>query len=333
MNARRLLIVAVAAVLAILGAILLATQRNATREGGVGERVLPELDGRINEVTQLTLARHGTAGTTLVRRDGTWLVAERDYPADVARLRKLLVDLAALRVIEPKTREPGNYAQLGLADPTTPGATGTLVTVNLGAATPALIVGRASGARSVFVRRADEAGSVLAGPLVTADPDPKRWIDATLLDVDAAAVREIRVSPAGSAPYRLLRAEKGASLALVDLPRGMVPRGDDAIAPLAGMLDDFTVTDVAAAETGGATTQGARTTVSTFDGLVIDIAGRESAERRYVTIAARAADGADEATRAAATALAGRTTGREFEVPRYKYDALFRPRADFLESP
>ena len=43
-----------------------------------------------------------------------WTVGERDYPADSGKVRKLLLDLAALSVVEEKTRIPENYPALGV---------------------------------------------------------------------------------------------------------------------------------------------------------------------------------------------------------------------------
>ena len=45
-----------------------------------------------------------------------------DYPADVAKLRKLLLALGDAKIVEEKTSSPANYPIIGVEDPTKPGA-------------------------------------------------------------------------------------------------------------------------------------------------------------------------------------------------------------------
>jgi hypothetical protein len=97
------------------------------------------------------------------------------------------------------------------------------------------------------------------------------------------------------------------------------------------------------------------TTFRTFDGQVLEFAGRKEGEKAYVTVtasrdAALAAKFPEPAAAPAATPaatpapapaakptdqtvekLTARGTGREFEIPLYKYESLFRPLEDMLE--
>ena len=55
-------------------------------------------------------------------------MAERaDYPADEAKVRKLLIALADAKVVEEKTSNPASYATLGVEDMKGTGATGLRV--------------------------------------------------------------------------------------------------------------------------------------------------------------------------------------------------------------
>src|SRR5258708_21640240 len=54
---------------------------------------------------------------TMHEKDGRWTVAERgDYPADVSKLRKLLLALSDAKIVEEKTSNPANYPVIGLED-------------------------------------------------------------------------------------------------------------------------------------------------------------------------------------------------------------------------
>ncbi len=55
---------------------------------------------------------------TLHETDGRWTVAERaDYPADVAKLRKLLLALSDAKIVEEKTSDPASFPVIGVEDP------------------------------------------------------------------------------------------------------------------------------------------------------------------------------------------------------------------------
>ena len=87
-------------------------------------------------------------------------MGERDYPADSGKVRKLLLDLAALNVVEEKTSVAENYPALGVEDTTSDKATGTRVDAVTPAKTYSLIVGKSSGVKSGYVRVASTAPSL-----------------------------------------------------------------------------------------------------------------------------------------------------------------------------
>ena len=69
----------------------------------------------------------------------------RGYPADAAKVRKLLLALAEAKPVEEKTSNPANYAALGVEDVSSADATGVRVELE-GTAQPVnLIVGKAAG--------------------------------------------------------------------------------------------------------------------------------------------------------------------------------------------
>jgi hypothetical protein len=68
----------------------------------------------------------------------------------------------------------------------------------------------------------------------------------------------------------------------------------------------------------------------TFDGLEVDVAGRKDGARSLVTVSARATA---KQTEAEAQTRNARLGGWEFEIPDYKYAAIFRPLEDLLKKP
>lgn len=319
---RRLTILAVIALAVIVGAGWLASRRTTPESAPSGRAVLPGLKAKVNAITGLKLASKG-ATVTLERAGDGWLVKERNYPADTAKLRKLLLGLADLVVAEEKTRDPGNYAQLGVED-----AGPTASSVLLEAVTPgerfALLVGHAVGGTGSFVRVPGEAQSLLATPQVSSDIDPKHWIDTALTDITADRVKALAVTPATGISWQATRDAAKDPLTLQRLPKGKKQRGPDVVTPVAALLVGLHAEDVHALRADVPAT--VRVIVRSFNGLEIELAGREDGDHRYVR--GTASSKGDAAAKEAA-ALDTKLKGREFEIPRYKYDALFRPLSDF----
>ena len=191
MSARRVAWLLVAGLAVIVFAIWLSSRRHLERDLAAGALVLPGLEQSVNSVTTVTLRKGDGSQATMQKDVSVWRVAERGWSADVSKVRKLLLDLGALNIVEEKTRLPANYPQLGVEDVSSPKATGTRVDVAAPSHTWSIIIGKSSGGKSGYVRVATAPQTLLAAPLLMVDSDPKAWLDRTLLDVPVARVREV----------------------------------------------------------------------------------------------------------------------------------------------
>jgi Domain of unknown function (DUF4340) len=330
MTPRRVLTLLIASVLIIVLAVWLSSNRPTSLPTAAGAAVLQGLDpSAVNSVSEIRVAKGDGTRTTLKKGTSDWRVAERDYPADSGKVRKLLLDLAALNVIEEKTSAPENYPALGVEDTTSEKATGTRVDAVTTRKTYSLIVGKSSGAKSGFVRVVGAPRSLLATPLISVDPDPRRWLDHTLLDIPQERIKEVAVQPAQGPQYTVTRASKEqADFTVAEVPQGRKLANPAAADPIAGSLAGVSLDDVqhtpASAPAGVA-----HAVFSTFDGLRIEVAGHKDGTKTQVSFTAAATA---PATEAQAKALAARLAGWEFEIPSYKYDSLFRPLEDLLEK-
>jgi Domain of unknown function (DUF4340) len=302
MTLRRVSIFAVLALLVIAGAMWLSSQRQLPRATLAGDLVLPGLAGSVNEVATIRITRGDGTITTLQRQDtGEWQVGERAWRADVARLRRLLLDAAALAVVEEKTRVAANYAALGVDEPNRPDARGTLLEIRAPQRNFALILGRNSGTKSSFVRVPGHAASALATPQITLDPQPSAWLDKQLLDLPQERVKQLTRSPAASVV-------KNA-----------------AVAPPDPSFAAFTFDDLRTAATIPPTAP--RLVIETKDGMVVELIGLrpkgDDGSRSDIAVTARALEGAEPKVHREASDLATRTAGREFELPGYRYETLF----------
>jgi hypothetical protein len=258
MNPRRLVILLVAGLVIIAVALWLSSQRHLERSIVAGQPVLPDLRPALNSVNEVRLIKGDGSRTTLKKRESDWVVAERDYPADSGRVRKLLLDLADLKVVEEKTRDPANYPKLGVEDVTVANASGTKVEIADGKKPVDLIVGKSAGMKSGYVRVPSAQQSLLAAPQIIVDADPKRWLDRTLLDIAQERVKEVAVTPATGPAYTVTRASKDqADFTIPNLPKGRTLASNSAPDPVAGSLAALTLDDVRKA--GAASTANANT--------------------------------------------------------------------------
>jgi uncharacterized protein DUF4340 len=359
----------VAAVL--LGAgVALNVHRAREQSGMGGGSVFTDLTPALAEVGEIRLSKGDGSRTTLRKEAAGWTVVEREYPADVARVRELLLNLNNLKIVERKTSDPANYARLGVEAPDTPTAASTLVEVVAGKKTWSLLVGKNAAGRAVYARKPAEAASALVEPAIAVDPDQKRWIDRQLTDIPGANVRDIAVQPAGGPAYLLSRSKKGdVDLVLAPIPKGRTPASSMAINGQADTLTAFTAEDVRAVSDKTPPSAADTAKFRLFDGQVLEFTGHKDGEKAYVRVhasrdpalAAAAPEAAPAPTATAAPAsaatpatapapapataakpapappdqtverLAARSANIEYEIPLYKYESLFKPQEQLLE--
>jgi hypothetical protein len=330
MTARRVAVLLAAGLAVIVFAIWVASTRHLERATLSGDLVLPGLERAANAVTEVDLAKGDGTRTTLKRNSAGWDVAERGWPADTARLRKLVLDLGALNIVEEKTRLPANYPQLGVEDVTSPQATGTRIDAIAPGKTWALIIGKSSSGKSGYVRVAGAPPSLLAAPLLNPDADPKSWLDHTLIDLSGERVREVEARPADAPAYTATRVKKDApDFTVSPLPKGRALTGPAAAEPLAAALGMLNLDDVHRAS-ASADSGEAHAVFRTFDGLEVNVAGHKDGARSLLVISARASSAE---TQAEAQKLAARLAGWEFEIPEYRYSAIFKPLEELLQKP
>jgi hypothetical protein len=347
----RFIALVVAAVLAISGALYLSTQRNLPRDAQ-GTALLPSLANELNTVTTLSVRRGRAIPTVTVhQQSGRWTIAQLgDYPADVSKLRKLLLALSDAKIIEEKTSNPASFPIIGVEDPSSPGATGAEISISAHDGKHAVIIGKPTGAGN-FARRAGEKTSYIVEPGISFEAEPRYWIDPHLIDIAAGSIQSIEVKPAAGAAYTIHRANAaagagalpspaaagagaatgpsaGASVAgnfvLDGVPGGRKAADPAVLAPSPTTLSGLTADDV--------TTVGdidfSKATVATVtlsDGGVITVTGATSGDKHWVHV---------QASKDAA--LNAKATGRAFEIAGYRYDAIFRPLEQLLvpkESP
>ena len=343
-NARRLGVLLTLAVLVVAAAFWLARPRTAPRDATVGVAVLPGLAGRLDAISGIrVLSPAPQPPVTLDRVDGKWRVRESAYPADAPRVKRLLVALGELKVIEAKTADPARYAALGVEDPTSPGATSVRLDLEGLGASIGLIVGHTSGTHGTFVRVAGQAQSFEARPGVDLGRTARDWLARGFLDIAAARIEAVHVERSGEPAWDAERPERTAAhFNVPNLAHGAELTNAGAADSSASAFGNLEFDEVRAAAAAGEKRH--RTTLRSYDGLVVSLSANATGtehwlalEARYdAALAARFAAGAPKDAPAAAQVeteaaeLNATTAGHEYRVPAYRFDAIFRPRGELL---
>jgi hypothetical protein len=329
MTPRRVAVLFVCGLLVIAGAIWLSSRRHLERATLAADLVLPGLEAGINAVSEVDLRRGDGTRTSLKKASAGWVVGEREWAAEPGKVRKLLLDLGALNVVEEKTRLPENYPQLGVEDVNTPKASGTQVDVVTPGHTYSLIVGKTSSGKSGYVRVAGTAASLLAAPLLTLDADPKTWLEHSLIDLPVTRIRRVEEKPLDGPAYAAARDKKEqADFSVTGVPKGRQLTGAGAADSLAGALSGLTLEDVQKSA-APADARVSRAVFRTFDDLEVTVTGRKDGARALIALSAHAMA---PATEGEAQQLNTRLGGWEFEIPDYKYGVMFRPLEELLQK-
>jgi hypothetical protein len=362
MTSRKLLILAVVAI-AVLTAALLLSGRKTSSEGEAAGALYPDLKKELDAVTAIRIFKAGDVqAAEIARKDTQWVVTERSgFPANTAKVNKLLIALGDTKPVEEKTSNPENYAALGVEDVKGATATGTRIELQGTKAPVNLIVGKSAGARGAYVRRAGEAPSWLIDQNIEVPGTPGEWLRTSIVDISADRIQSATVTTAGAKPYTV---EKNAR-ADADFKTNAVPKGKEAdqyaLNAFASALSSLNLSDVRPAKELESGKPAGHATFRTFDGLVADLDGWEKDGKHFIKVKtsyddalaqrfhvetkpaadAKPAENAGEKKPEQATptpakaptenvAETVKTTndqlqGWAFEIPDYKYEAIFKP--------
>lgn len=289
MNKRRLIVLAVLAVLVVTGALWLASQRGLPRSATAQSHVLPALGSGINNVNELRIVTAGDKSAVTLKRDEKfWRVMEREgYPADAGKLRKLLIDLGDLTVVEEKTSNPESYAKLGVEDLTAATASGVRLDL-LGLEKPAsLVVGKSAGGDSAYVRVAGVPTSLQAKPQLSVEREARNWLERSIIDIAPERVQEVRLNLPRAASYTITRAKMAdADFTVPALPKGKALSSPTAANPVGSALSGLSLDDVRRTPAGEDWTRDVqRSEYRLFDGTIITVTGRQDGEKHLVRLA------------------------------------------------
>ncbi|WP_455374846.1 DUF4340 domain-containing protein [Kaarinaea lacus] len=276
-NRKHLTVLALAAVIFIIATIFTESTDNDLT--GAGSPFFPDLLAKANDVSMIKIQRN--AGTlTLERNQEMWQVKENNgYPADINKVRELVLGVSNLLKVEPKTRKPENYERIGLQDISKNDSTAVRVTLNAGAENVVadVIIGnnKASHAdnskMSYYIRRADDPQSWLVDGKLPDKWEAKDWLDINIFEIDRARIKQVVVDHQDGEKVYIHRADSSVR----DFTLDSLKPGEQVTAPfevnnIATTFTKMTFDDVVSEKESGAESTPVYTArLTTFDGLVL----------------------------------------------------------------
>jgi hypothetical protein len=344
MNARFAVVLVVLLVILGGGALLYQHQDRSRRPdnvGTLGRSLLKEL--KAADVAAIRIAEPKSTLTVQQKHD-RWVIAERaDFPADVAKVRELVVQALALKVGQSEPIGDKDRARLNLDD------SGTQVEFSGADGKPLakLTVGRKYFKREVdnpekaradgrFVALPGEPkiAYVVSDPLNLATTRSAEWIDKSSFQVEKVKTLEVRYPDGGS--YRIERAGDNADWRLVGAKPGEkldVSRANAASYSLS-MLE---LADVA--PKGTALEQPVSVQATTLDGLAYSLqVGKLQGENYPVTFSSSGALRKDDKDAERLKKLEERRPREKMLsdyvllIPKSKLEDTLKKRADLLEK-
>lgn len=333
MKRSTLIALAAVALLAIVLAVVVDRADAPSVQVTGEEPLVPGLKAAVNDIESIAITASGEDGRfTVARTDAGWTVPDRaDFPADLGRVRELLIGLAEARVMETKTSNPELYPRLGVEDVTADSGEGVRVVLT-GPVTADVIIGNpaATAGQGTYVRRAGEARSLLVSGELSPARRLDEWLDRDIVDISADQVAAVTVThPDGE--VLSLAAGEGGGMQIGDIPDGRSLTSPSAADPVGRALTGLRFDDVRPADEAPApeTTTVARYTLA--DGRVLTARlWSGSDDERYLRLAVAVGEETPAGEPADVERESARHAAWTYTIPAYKFDMMAKRMDDLL---
>lgn len=244
-----------ATAIVIGGAAWLVTQRQQDTAAVNKEQVLlPDLMPRVNSVGAIAITGPKMQFRIERGEGDSWTLPDKGgYAAKPDQVRKLVLGLANMKSIEPRTADPERYAAIGVGEPgKDPEAIGVALMDKAGNTLTQVILGKTKnyemGARpaEIYVRLPTEKRSWLASANLRPEGDMSRWVDNDLSRISRDRILAVTISHPGDVPpTKVVRdAEKPKEFALADKPADRKMKSEYETSRVASALDYLIFDDV-----------------------------------------------------------------------------------------
>ena len=284
-------------VLGTLGAVVLGLGLSLGLQGTgvtrqqmeIGRLAVPGLADRLQTADRVEIVR-GDKTLAIQKSGDRWVLPERGgYKVQTEKLRAMLTGMTELRLLDPRTNDPGQYPRLGVDDPKSSRGTAILVRVMDGGGNPIteMILGhrrvRTQGnvPEQIYVRFPGQTQAWLAEGRLAVDSDVQLWLDRDVADIPAAKFTDVVVERGTERLEFTREAGQPTLITPVEHPELDRYRVEDVFRA----FESLTFTDVQPeTKLPGATFGSSRFT--TADGLRITVQGNRAGDQLWVRLSA-----------------------------------------------
>jgi hypothetical protein len=334
MQKRGLILLATATlVLVALALVAVATGDRTVSHAAPGEAALPGLAGKLGEAASVVVKRSGLE-LTFVRDGDGWLVVEKgNYPA-AGKVRQIVLGMADLALVEPKTQKADLYPRLEVDDPGK--GKSTLVTLKdkSGAALAELIIGKrrfdrlGAGNDGIYIRKPGDAQAWLARGSLEFSDQLASWLDRRVLDLPEKRIAKVTLTQPDGARLVITRPSPDAQFAVEEAPDDVKFKSETATRQPAMALETLDLDDVKpAADMPMPDKDVFIASFVTFDGLTVDVRLFDRDSMHWIAVSATGTGSAE----AEAKEIDGKAGRWIYAVPSYKAAALKTKLSDLLE--
>jgi Domain of unknown function (DUF4340) len=333
-------IAVVAAVFAVIGETEIRTVGTSNEPAFAELRKNPDAAAKV-------ILRDAHNTFTLDRgSDGRWIAPDKfDYRADSAKVRDLVVKMADMELIEPKTDRPDRYHRLGVEDLDAEDAQSRLVRLESqdGTVLAEALFGKAYNHKTgpansgIYMRRVGAERAWLASSDLTLDVDINKWLDRTIVDLAASDVRKVAMKPQASQPYAVERSQAGGDFHVADLPEDIAIKQTD-VNRLSSALAGLTFQDVKPKDQMTWPEASDTAKFETFDKLGVEVRLAKVGDTTWIAVsAAYLGDEADQGDGAAAARGTADDINKHagswvYQISEYAADRLRLPLDKLLED-
>ncbi len=296
---KTLVLLALITIAVIIGVIV---QNEEVRTGGtgsdvVGQPLFPALAEKLNDIDSVTITSTNEI-FTLTRGDQGWTIAEKaDFPVDTAKLRQLLVGVAELKILEPKTSNPQLYKKLGLQDPTEQDAESTLVKLNAGDTNTiaSIVLGKQRpskanpGITEFYVRKPETAETWLVEGRLQLHKTARSVLDQQLLNLESNRIKQVTIAQPDGEQLVIRKETKDATdFTIVEPDSEKDVKSAFEVNNIANTLAKLSLDDVVAlSDVDFSQNKGFTAELSTFEGLTVSLNTVQSNDETFATLSAR----------------------------------------------
>jgi len=335
MQKRHLIPFAAATVVLVAIAIAaLATGERGVSRAAPGMRALPALAQRLGDVASVSVVHNGST-VTLLRDGDSWLVAEKgNYPANAAKISQVVLAMADLELIEPKTQKTDLYSRLEVEDPGKGKSNQVSIKDKSGGVLAEMIVGKrrydrlGAGNDGVYVRKPGDSLAWLARGALDPSGEMPSWLDRRILDIPESRIAKVVLTQADGTKLVIGRPLPDAKFAVEDAPADAKFKSETTTAGPAMTLETLDLDDVKpAAELQIPDKDVVTAALMTFDGLTVDLRLIDRDKTSWVAISATGTG----TTEAEAKKIDEKVSRWTYAIPGYKANLIKTKLADLLE--